>query len=71
MSKIEGKMNDHNHEKYITTPEFHTLSARIFDERLKLANLVTTADFNTALKKVSDRVTTNKTKDLLLENEIK
>ena len=32
---------------------------------------MTITDFNTALKKVSDRVTTNKTKDLLLENEIK
>ena len=41
----------------ITTPQFNTLSARIFDARMKLENLVTKADFDTALKKVSDRVT--------------
>ena len=32
---------------------------------------MTKTDFDTKLKKVSDRVTSNKTKNLLLENEIK
>ena len=27
ISEIENKVNDHNHDKYITTPEFNTLAA--------------------------------------------
>ena len=69
--EIEKKVSDHYHDKYITTPEFNTLSARVFDARIRLANLVTKTDFGTKLKKVSDRVTSNKTKNLLLENEVK
>ena len=33
-SEIENKVNDHNHDKYITTPEFNTLAADIFNARL-------------------------------------
>ena len=40
ISEIEGKIKDHNHDKYITTPEFNTLSAIAFDARIKIANLV-------------------------------
>ena len=29
ISEIENKINDHNHEKYIATPEFNTLAARV------------------------------------------
>ena len=50
-SEIEKKVSDHNHDKYITTPEFNTLSARVFDVRLRLSNLVTATDFDTKLKK--------------------
>ena len=71
ISDIEDKIKDHNRDKYITTPEFNTLSAIVFDARIKIANLVTETDFETELKKVSDRVTSNKTEDLLHESEIK
>ena len=27
ISEIENKVNDHNHDKYITNPEFNTLAA--------------------------------------------
>ena len=50
-SEIEKKVIDHNHDKYIATPEFNTLSARVFDARLRLSNLVTATDFDTKLKK--------------------
>ena len=40
ISEIEKKVSDHNHDKYVTTPEFNTLSARVFNARLKLANLI-------------------------------
>ena len=71
ISEIEKKVSDHNHCKYITTPEFSTLSARIFDARLKLANLITKREFDIQLKEISDRFTSNKTKHLLVENELK
>ena len=28
------KVNDHNHDKYITTPEFNTMDANVFNARL-------------------------------------
>ena len=36
-----------------------------------ITNLITKTDFNTKLKSVSDRVTNNKSKDILLDNELK
>ena len=43
--EIEKKLTDHNHDKYITTPEFNTLAADVFNARLAQANLVTKTDF--------------------------
>ena len=34
ISELEIKLTDHNHDKYITTPEFNTLSADVFNLRL-------------------------------------
>ena len=34
ISDLEKKLSDHNHDKYITTPEFNTLAADIFIVRL-------------------------------------
>ena len=42
--------------------------ADFFKARLARADLVTKTDFDTQLKAVSDRVTSNKTKHLLTEN---
>ena len=33
MSELEKKLTDHNHDKYITTPEFNTLAASVFNAR--------------------------------------
>ena len=71
ISEIENKINDHNHDKYITTPEFNILAARVFNARLAQANLVTKTDFDIELKKISYRVTSNKSKHLLVETELK
>ena len=68
---MKKKITDHNHDKYITTSEFNTLAARVFNARLAQANLVTKTDFDTELKKISDRVASNKTKHLLIERELK
>ena len=64
INKIEKKTTDHNHDKYITTPEFYKFTAEIFDLRLKQANLasqsdianfVNKADFNNKLKDVTSK----------------
>ena len=70
--EIENKVNDHNHDKYITTPEFNTLAADVFKTRLTAqTDLIRKPDFDFRLKEISDRVTKNKTKHLLVENELK
>ena len=38
---LKLKFTDHNHDKYITTPEFNKLSAEVFDARFKQSDLVT------------------------------
>ena len=47
------------------------MAAQVFSARLARANLITKRDLSTELKKVSDRVTSNKSKHLLVENELK
>ena len=71
ISDIKNKVNDHNHDKYITTPEVNTLAARVFNTRLAQAYLITKTDFDAKLKKGSDIVTSNKSKDLFVEKELK
>ena len=39
ITEIEKKLTDHNQNKYITTPEFNSLAAGVFDARLKQADL--------------------------------
>ena len=38
--EIENNLNNQNHDKYITTPEFNTLAADAFNTRLARSNLV-------------------------------
>ena len=38
ITEVENKLNNHNHDKYITTPEFNTLAADVFNARLAEAN---------------------------------
>ena len=49
ITEIEKKVTDHSYDKYITTPEFITLAADVFNARLAQANLVTKTDFNVKL----------------------
>ena len=72
VSDIEKKITDHNHGKYITAPEFNTLAADVFNARLAAqTDLRRKPEFDFKLKGISDRVTKNKTKHLLVENELK
>ena len=41
VTEIEQKLPNHNHSKYITTPEFNTLAAHVFNAGLAPANLIT------------------------------
>ena len=38
ITDIEKKLTDHNHDKYITTPEFNTLAADVFNATLVQSN---------------------------------
>ena len=71
ISDIEKKIIDHNHDKYITTPEFNTLAVDVFNAKLAAqTDLIRKPEFDFELKGISDRVTKNKTKDLLVQNEL-
>ena len=61
VGEIEKKLTDHNHDKYITTPEFNKLTAKNFAARLKQANLVTKTDFDDKLKGLNQKINSNKT----------
>ena len=65
---MEKKLTDHNHDKYITTPE---CTSEVFDARLAQANLVIKTDFNTKLISLNKKIKSNKTKHLLVENKLK
>ena len=57
ISEIENKTTDHNHGKYITTPECNRLTAENFKARLAQADLVTKTDFETKLQHISKIIT--------------
>ena len=71
ITEIEKKRTDHNHDKYITTPEFNTLAADVFNARLAQANLITKTDFDAKLSSFNRKITSNKSKHLLAANELK
>ena len=71
VSEIEKKTTDHDHDKYITTPEFNKLTAENFAARLSQANLVTKTDFYDKLKNRDKKTNSNETKHVLVENELK
>ena len=71
INETEKKFTYHNHDKYITTPDFNKLTAENFDGRLAQANLVTKSDivnfvnktdFDEKQKDLNTKTTLNKTK---------
>ena len=56
INEIENKINDHSHDKYITTPEFNKLTAEHFAARLAKANLVTKSHFDEKLKNFNKKL---------------
>ena len=69
--KSKRNLTDHNHDKYITTPEFNTLAAAVFNARLPQANVITKTDFDAKLSSLNRKITPNKAKHLLVENKFK
>ena len=66
---VENKIPDQS--KYISTLEFNKLTAGNFTARLKQENLPTNgdiADFVKKIKILNEKVTSNKSKHLLVEN---
>ena len=78
INETEKEITDHDHDKYITTPEFNWLRAKTYAARLKQANLATKSDianyvnktdFDEKLKDLNKKIASNKTKYLLVENQ--
>ena len=67
---MENKLNNHNHDKYIDTSELNKLAPDVFNARLAQANLITKTGFDAKLSSLNKKVTQNKTKHLLVENEL-
>ena len=59
---LKKKHNEHNHDKYITTPEFNSSALGVF---------TTKTDFDTKVIGLNIDINSNKTKLLLFENELK
>ena len=70
ITEIENKLNNHNHDKYNDTKEFNKLAADVFNGRIAQANLITKTDFDDKLSNLNRKITQNKTKHLLVENEL-
>ena len=70
ITDIENKLTNHNHDEYIDTSEFNTLATNIFNTRLAQANLITKTDFGAKLSSLNRKITKNKSKYLLVENEL-
>ena len=79
INEIEKIITGHDHDKYITTQEFDKLTSDNFTARLKqeniadkndIADLVKKTDFDDELKNSNKKVTSNKTKYVLVENEL-
>ena len=71
ISYVEKKITDHDQDEYITTSEFNKLKTENFKARSAQANLTTKTGFDTKLQNLNEKVTSNKTKHLLVENELK
>ena len=70
ITEIENKLNNHNHYKYIDTPEFNKLAADVFNARLAQTNLITKSDFDAKLSSLNRKIIQKKSKHLLIENEL-
>ena len=71
---VVNKIPDHN--TYIASPEFNNVTAEnfccnIITSEKDIANLVRKTDFDDKLKNLNKKITSNKTKHVLVKNEFK
>ena len=71
ITDVENKLNNHNHDKYIDTPEFDKLARDAFNTRLAEANLITKRDFDATLSSINRKISQNKTDHSVVRNELK
>ena len=69
VTEIENKLNNHNHDKYITTTEFNTLTIDIFNARLSQADLVTKASFDNTVSSLNSKIVEYKKKMRLVKTK--
>ena len=70
VTEIENKLNNHNHDKNIDTQDFNKSAADVSNARLAQVNLITKTDFDAKLSNLNRKITQNKKKHLLVENEL-
>ena len=70
VADIENKLTNHNHDKYIDTQEFNNLAADVFNARIAQAKLIPKTEFDSKLSNLNRKNTSNKSKHLLVENEL-
>ena len=70
ITEVENKLINHNHDKYITTPEFNKLAADVFNARTAQGHLIAKAYFDAKLTILNRKTTANKSKHLLVDNEL-
>ena len=70
VTEIENKLSNHNQDKYIDTQDFNKLTVDVFNARLAQASLILKTDFDAKLSSLNRKITQNKSKHLLVENEL-
>ena len=70
VTETENKLTNHNHDKYITIPEFNKLAADVLNTRIAQANLITKTEFDSKLSNLTRKITKNKIDHLLVQNEL-
>ena len=65
VTEVENKL-----DKYFATWEFNKLAAAVFNGRIAQANLITKTNFDAKLSSLNRKITQNKSKPLLVENEL-
>ena len=66
-----NKLNNHNHDKYITISEFNTVAADVFNAGLARSTLVAKTNFDNNVSSHDSKIPANKTKNDQIENELK
>ena len=69
--EIKETVANPDHDKYTTTSKLNKLTTQNFAARLAQAILVTKTELDTKLVNLNKKVNTNKTRHLLVENELK